>query len=162
MAAKPETIGASSPGTGSDLKAPKAKKVRADVPGNFSYTNTPGRFKDVLQAVIHAERPPAFNRDFIETVLDVKGGAVSGFPPILKRLGFLGSDNSPTELYGQFQTDSSRSSAALTGLRNGFGELFKKNIHVNKAEDGKIRDYLVQITGRKKDDPVISSILGTL
>ena len=96
------------------------------MPGNFSYTNTPGRFKDVLQAMIEAERPPTFNRDFIETVLNIKGGAVSGFPPILKRLGLLGQDNSPTELYGEFQAGSSRSAAALAGLRNGFGELLKK------------------------------------
>lgn len=93
-------------------KAVSERKSRKDVPGNFSYTNTPGRFKETLQAMIGAERPPTFNRDFIETVLNVKGGAVSGFPPILKRLGFLAQDNSPTELYGQFQADSSRSSAA--------------------------------------------------
>lgn len=142
-------------------KAVSERKSRKDVPGNFSYTNTPGRFKETLQAIIGAERPPTFNRDFIETVLNVKGGAVSGFPPILKRLGFLAQDNSPTELYGQFQADSSRSSAALAGLRNGFGELFKRNAHVHKADDAKVKDYLVQITGRKKDDPVVNAILGT-
>ena len=137
------------------------KRARKDVPGNFSYTNSPGRFKDALQAMIGAERPAVFNRDFIETVLNVKGGSVSGFPPIMKRLGFLGSDNSPTELYGQFQSDSSRSSAAFAGLKNGFGELFKRNAHAHKAGDPKIKDYLVQITGRTKDDPIVSSIIGT-
>lgn len=137
------------------------KKARKDVPGNFSYSFTPGRFKEALQAMIGAERPPSFNRDFIETVLNIKGGSVSGFPPILKRLGFLASDNSPTELYGLFQADSSRSAAALAGLKNGFAELFKRNAHVHKADDAKIKDYLVQITGRKKDDAVITAILGT-
>jgi hypothetical protein len=137
------------------------KTPRKEVPGNFSYTNTPGRFKDTLQAIISAERPPTFNRDFIETVLGIKGGTVSGYPPILKRLGFLSSDNSPTELYGQFQADSSRSYAALTGLRTGFAELFKRNAHADKAEDDKIKDYLIQITGRKKDDQILNAILGT-
>jgi hypothetical protein len=46
-------------------------------------------------------------------------------------------------------------------LRNGFAELFKRNAHVHKADDAKIKDYLVQITGRKKDDQVIGAILGT-
>ena len=142
-------------------KSGAAKAVRKEVLGNFSYTNAHGRFKDTLQAIIAAERPPAFNRDFIETVLGIKGGTVSGYPPILKRLGFLSSDNSPTELYGQFQAESSRSYAALTGLRNGFAELFKRNAHADKAEDEKLKDYLLQITGRKRDDPIIASILGT-
>lgn len=57
------------------------KRVRKEVPGSLSYTTTPGRFKDTLQAMITAERPAAFNRDFIETVLGIKGGIVSGFPP---------------------------------------------------------------------------------
>jgi hypothetical protein len=142
-------------------KAGPEKKPRKDVPGNFSYTFTPGRFKDMLQAMIGAERPPTFNRDFIETVLNIKGGTVSGFPPLLKRLGFLAADNSPAELYGQFQADSSRPGAALAGLRNGFAELFKRNAHVHRADDAKIKDYLVQITGRKKDDQVVNAILGT-
>lgn len=64
-------------------------------------------------------------------------------------------------MYGQFQADSSRSYAALTGLKNGFAELFKRNAHVDKAEDDRIKDYLIQITGRKKDDQVVSAILGT-
>lgn len=138
-----------------------AKRPRKEVPGNFSYTTTPGRLKETLQAMISAERPAAFNRDFIETVLGIKGGIVSGFPPILKRIGFLSSDNSPTELYGQFQGESSRSYAALAGLKNGFAELFKRNSHVDRAEDERIKDYLVQITGRKRDDQVIGAILGT-
>lgn len=158
MATKPAVAGAAAT---PKAAASSEKKARKDVPGNLSYTNTPGRFKDTLQAMIGAERPPVFNRDFIETVLNVKGGAVSGFPPILKRLGFLGTDNSPTELYGQFQADSSRSGAAFAGLKNGFAELFKRNAHVHKADDAKIKDYLVQITGRTKDDPIVSSILGT-
>lgn len=138
-----------------------SRRVRKEVRGNFSYTTTPGRFKDTLQAIISAERPSAVNRDFIETVLGIKGGIVSGFPPILKRIGFLSTDNSPTELYGQFQTEGSRSYAALAGLRNGFAELFKRNAHADRADDDKIKDYLVQITGRKRDDGVISAILGT-
>ena len=147
-------------GKSGSVAAPK-KRTRKEVPGNFSYTTTPGRLKDVLNALIAAERPPNFNRDFIETVLGIKGGVVTSFPPILKRIGFLNSDGSPTELYGQFQAESSRSFAALQGLKNGFAELFKRNAHADMANDEKIKDYLVQITGRKRDDGVVTAILGT-
>lgn len=142
----------------SDKPNPPKKK---EVGGNFSYTNSPGRFKDVLEALIKADRPDKFNRDFMETVLNIKGGTVSSFPPILKRLGFLNSDNTPTDLYGQFQSESGRSSAALQGLENGFAELFKRNTHIAKATDEKVKDYLVQITGRTKSDQAVKAILGT-
>lgn len=137
------------------------KRKKKEVGGNFSYTNTPGKLKETLDALIKADRPDKFNRDFIETVLNVKGGTVTGFPPILKRLGLLGADNSPTDLYGRFQSESERSAAAYKGLQNGFEELFKRNTHVVKATDDKIKDYLVQITGRTKDDHAVKSILGT-
>ena len=146
----------------SDKPVPaETSSTRREIAGNFSYSNTPNRFKETLDALIKAERPDKFNRDFIETVLGVKGGTVSGFPPILKRLGLLSQDNSPTELYGQFQSDSGRSEAAYQALKNGFAELFKRNAHVHKADDAKIKDYLVQITGRKKEDAAVSAILGT-
>jgi hypothetical protein len=135
-----------------------SRRPKKEVPGNFSYTTTPGRLKDTLQAIISAERPSVVNRDFIETVLGIKGGIVTGFPPILKRIGFLSNDNSPTELYGQFQAESSRSYAALQGLKHGFAELFKRNAHADKADDDKIKDYLVQITGRKREDSTLSAI----
>nr|WP_294850487.1 DUF5343 domain-containing protein [uncultured Sphingomonas sp.] len=144
-----------------EQKQDDSKKKKKEVGGNFSYTNSPGRFKEVLDALIKADRPDKFNRDFIETVLNIKGGTVGSFPPILKRLGFLNADNSPTDLYGMFQSDSDRSTAALQGLENGFAELFKRNTHIVKADDGKVADYLVQITGRKKEDPTVKAILGT-
>ena len=162
MATKSSTEDSSSEASNDTSAQPaKTRRTRKEVPGNFSYTTTPGRFRDTLQAMISAERPPNFNRDFIETVLDIKGGAVSAYPPILKRLGFLSQDGSPTDLYGAFQADSSRSAAALEGLKNGFGELFKRNAHAHKADDAKIKDYLIQITGRTKDDPTVGAILGT-
>ena len=60
-----------------------------------------------------------------------------------------------------FKPKSSRSYAALMGLRNGFAELFKRNAHADKADDERIKDYLVQITGRRREDSVLSAILGT-
>lgn len=137
------------------------KKARSPVAGNFSYTNSPKRFKEVLDGIIVAERPERFNRDFIEAVLNVKGGAVSGFPPILKRIQFLTSEGVPTELYDRFRSGSARGQAALEGLRNGFPELFKRNAYAHKLPEAKIKDLLVEITGRTRSDENVSAIFGT-
>lgn len=139
----------------------KSAKARRTIPGDFSYTATPGKLKTVLSNLITAERPEVFNKDFIETYLGVSGGSASPIPSILKRLGFIGSDGRPTELYAKFQTDGARPEATLEGLKRGFTELFKKNVFAHSLPEEKVKDLLVEITGLKKNEPVMAQIYGT-
>lgn len=139
-------------------KSPAAPRV---IPGNFSYTPSHGRLRDALNGIIKAERPDKVSGDFVETVLGVSGGSGRAIPPILKRIGFLSSDGTPTELYAKFQSDNGRSQAALEGLRAGFGELFKRNTYAHKLSEPEVRDLLVEITGLKKDNKTLGAILGT-
>lgn len=137
------------------------KKTQRKIPGNFSYTPTPGKLKEALENLVRAERPDKFGRTFVETVLGVKGGSAAPVTPILKRVGFVTTDGTPTDLYAKFQSEGGRSQAALEGLRNGFGELFKRNTYAHKLDENGIKDALVEITGLKRTDPVIQSIYGT-
>ncbi len=144
--------------TGSETKGAKPRRT---IPGDFSYTATPGKLKTVLTNLVAAERPEIFNKDYIETYLGLTGGSASPIPAILKRTGFVGSDGRPTDLYAKFQSDSARSDATIEGLKKGFSELFKKNTFAHSLPEDKVKDILVEITGLKKTDPVLSQIYGT-
>jgi hypothetical protein len=137
------------------------KKSQRKIPGNFSYTPTPGKLKEALENLVRAERPDKFGRTFVETVLGIKGGSAAPVTPILKRVGFVTSDGTPTDLYAKFQSEGGRGQAALEGLRNGFGELFKRNTYAHKLDENGLKDTLVEITGLKRTDPVIQCIYGT-
>lgn len=139
----------------------EAKSPPRDIPGNFPYTTSHGVFRQVLQAMIDAERPAKFSGDFLNTVLGFTGGSAAVVPPILKRTGFLSADATPTELYSRFKSEGGRSQAALDALRNGFGEIFKKNEYAHKLPEDGVKDLLVAITGLNKNDPVIRAISGT-
>lgn len=143
------------------VESAKATAARKAIPGNFSYTPSHGRLRDALNGIVRAERPDKFSGDFVETVLGVSGGSGRAIPPILKRIGFITSDGTPTELYAKFQNESARSQAALEGLRAGFGELFKRNTYAHKLSEPEVRDLLVEITGLKKDNSSLGAILGT-
>ena len=95
------------------------------------------------------------------TVLGIRGGSARPIPPILKRVGLLNSDNSPTELYSKFKSDSSRAGAALQALRNGFAEIFKRNEYAHKESDDRLRDLVVEVTGLAKTDPIVGLISNT-
>lgn len=116
----------------------------------------------MLEGIASAERPDVFNRDFLGSVLSITGGSAAATLPILKSTGFLSSDSSPTEIYSRFQTESGRANAALDALKKGYADVFRKNKFANKLDDGALKDLLVEITGLKKSDTVITSICGTM
>jgi Family of unknown function (DUF5343) len=140
---------------------PDKSKDRRTIPGNFSYTTTPGKLKTALDKIIEAERPETFNKNFVETYLGVSGGSAAPIPNILKRVGFISGEGRPTDVYARFQTDGGRAEAALEGLKAGFGELFKKNTFAHSLPEEKVKDLLVEITGLTKNDAVLRQIYET-
>jgi hypothetical protein len=117
--------------------------------------------KKALERLIEPAQPAKFNADFLENVLKLKGGSARGTIPILKKMGFLGSDGGTTDLYAKFRTESGRGAAALQALKNGFPEIFKRSEYAHTVDDGKLRDIIVEITGLKANDPVAQAIKGT-
>jgi hypothetical protein len=151
----------SSSSTGSLPADKKKRKEPRKIPGDFPYTTTPKKFLEILQAILKAERPPKFSGDFMATVLGFSGGTAAPVPPILKRVGMLNSDGSPTELYNSFRSNNGRSTAAYEALKRGYAELFKRNEYAHKLADPELRDLLVEVTGLNKNDSIISAIAGT-
>ena len=132
-----------------------------EIKGNLPYTASPGSVKSVLDAIIKAERPDKLSNTYMETIFNLTGGGARSVPPILKKMGFLQSDGAPTDLYSKFKTDSGRSQAALSGLKQAFPEIFKKNEVAHRANEEQLSDIIVEITGLKKTDPVLRHILNT-
>jgi hypothetical protein len=164
MIAQPQLRGvnmAKTPETDATETASEARKEARDIPGNLPYTTSHGVLKTVLDGIITAERPDRFSGDYLGTVLKVTGGSARSIPPILKRMGFLSSDGTPTEIYSKFKSDSGRSNAALEGLRKAFAELFRRNEFIHKADADKVRDLIVEVTGLNKNDIVVRAIAGT-
>lgn len=155
MAAKGEP---QPPPSGTVEKAPAAPRK---IPGNLPYLPASGTLKKAMERMIEPPRPPKFNADFMENVLKLKGGSARGVPPILKKMGFLTSDGTTTDLYDKFRTNSGRGQATLQGLRNGFPEIFKRSEYAHTVDDGKLRDIVLEITGLKGNDPVAKAIKGT-
>lgn len=129
--------------------------------GNLPYTTSIGVFKRALQKITESERPPKFNKDYLNTVLGISGGASMPVIPILKKTGFIEENGNPTALYAEFQTDGGRSAAAYQALRNGFAEIFKRNTYAHKADKEKIVDTIVAITGLAKSDRIVGFIYNT-
>ncbi|MBA3448024.1 MAG: DUF5343 domain-containing protein [Pseudaminobacter sp.] len=138
------------------VEAPNAsneKIERREIKGGIPYTTATGTFKKALEGIIAAERPDKFSLNFMDTILGIRGGAARAVPPLFKKMQFLAPDGTPTPLYSKFKTEGGRSQAAYEGLRNAFGELFKRNEYIYRADESVIRDGLVRDNGLKKKRP---------
>jgi hypothetical protein len=145
----------------SAAEAGKTKAARKVIKGNLPYTPSPGVFKKTLEGIVTAGQPERFTSNFMDTMLGVSGGSSRYVPPLLKKMGFLTSDGSPTDLYTSFRTEGSRSVAAYTGLKNAFAELFQRNEFIHKANEPEVRDNIVAITGLTKSDVYVNYIWST-
>jgi hypothetical protein len=85
----------------------KTKATKKVIKGNLPYTQAPGVFKKTLEGIITAGQPERFTSNFMDTVLGVTGGSARFVPPLLKKMGFLTSDGTPTDLYSSFRTEGS-------------------------------------------------------
>ena len=137
------------------------KAARRKIPGGLPYTSSPGVLRRVLEKIPTSEKPGIFNTDFLGTVMGATGGAARPIIPILKATGLLNQTGAPTELYAQFQTDAGRPTAALQALRNGFGEIFRRNQYAHRADDATLVDVIVAITGLPKKEAIVRYILAT-
>lgn len=137
------------------------KIARRKIPGGLPYTSSPGVLRRVLEKIPTSEKPGIFNNDFLSTVMGATGGAARPIIPILKATGLLNQTGAPTELYAQFQTEAGRPAAALQALRNGFGEVFRRNQYAHRADEAALIDVIVAITGLPKKEAIVRYILTT-
>lgn len=137
------------------------KSPRRKVQGNLPYMTNHGRIKPVLEKMITAAKPDRLTQDYLDKIFGLPAGTYKTVLPILRRVGLIGADGAPTQLYDRFRSDDGRPGAAYKALETGFPELFKRSEHVYAANDAKLSDTIAEATGLGKGDPIVAAIRGT-
>ncbi len=115
------------------------------------YMATPGTIPKILTKIQEAKKPDKFTQDFLETKLGFAGGNSKAIIPLLKRMGFLNSDGTPTSLYDRFRNVTTQGAAAAEGMRKYAGDLTKD----------KLKALIVEVTGAAHDDRTVELALST-
>lgn len=123
------------------------------------YVTAHGNITKALEKIQAASTPPRFTHDFLATKLGMSGGSARPVVPFLKRIGFIASDGTPTDLYKQFRgTDAQRGAAAAKGLHEGYAPLYEVNEYAHELDETKLKALAVQVTGEEKDSNTITLI----
>jgi Family of unknown function (DUF5343) len=119
------------------------------------YINAYGNIGKALVKIRTAATPDRFSQDFLEKTLGMGGGGSRPLIPLFKRIGFLGSDGTPTELYKQFRNSDLSSGAMARALKIGYAPLYEMDEEVHKRDSAKIKNLVVQATGSEASAPSV-------
>jgi hypothetical protein len=125
------------------------------------YMLSPGVIPKILSKIQEARRPDRFTQDFLETKLGHGGGSARAIIPLLKRMGFLQSDGTPTDLYNKFRNAETQSAAMAIGIRQAYQELFDRNEYVYDLTREKLTSLVTEMTGLEKDNRASQAMVAT-
>lgn len=125
------------------------------------FINSTGLIGKIFEKIQQAKVPPRYTQDFQSTVLGYGSGSARPFIPFLKRLGFIQSDGTPTEIYTKFRNADSSGAAMASAMRYGFADVFQKNEFAHALTDDKLKNLIVEVTGKEPGDGTVTAIVGS-
>lgn len=125
------------------------------------FMNSTGLITKILTKIQEAQEPERYTQDFQGTVLGYGSGSARPFIPFLKRLGFLEADGRPTEVYRRFRNADTAPSAMADAMRIGYKDLYKRNEYCHKLGNDKLRNLIVEVTGRERNAGSVTAIVGS-
>jgi hypothetical protein len=125
------------------------------------FMNATGLVTKIFDKIISASQPERFTQDFLKTKLGYDSGSSRPFIPLLKRLGFISTDGTPTPLYSKFRNEQERSKAMAQAIRHGYKEVFERNEYAHDLEKNKFKNLIIEMTGLEPGDAMVNAIVGT-
>lgn len=131
------------------------------MPAQLPYMVAPGLIPKIMTKIEEAKRPDRFTQDFLGTKLGHPSGSAKPIIPLLKRMGFLNSDGTPTKLYDRFRNIQTQKAAVAQGIRNAFAELFERNKYAGDLPKEKLKSLVMEVTGGAHDDKTVECSVST-
>ncbi|RUV18024.1 DUF5343 domain-containing protein [Mesorhizobium sp. M7A.F.Ca.MR.245.00.0.0] len=132
------------------------------MPATLPYLSAPGSIKTAFEKIKAAATPERVTGDFVTTKLQLKGGTGAAMLPFLKRIGFVASDGSPTDLYKQFRNNMTDKSAVAAAIKHGYKPLSDANEYFYDLSDSALLSLILQVTGAAAEGQVPKLTLSTL
>lgn len=129
---------------------------------NLPYSTSVGTLENLLEKIKTASVPERVTQDFVSTKLAMKGGTAMSCIPFLKKMGFVASDGTPTDLYREFRNPKKSRLAVGKAFRKLYERLYEMNEYLHDALDQDILGLIVECTGGEKDSGVTKYTLTTL
>lgn len=129
------------------------------------YTSSTGLLKELFKKIQEAPPPPRFSLDFLFSNLKFKkSGATNSFIPFLKRIGFLSSDGTPTEIYKKFRNPNSKvSGSAMTeAIKIGYSDLYNRNEYWHNLNKNEFKNFIIEVLELDAKNSIVNFMTSTV
>ncbi|BDV31566.1 DUF5343 domain-containing protein [Microbacterium terricola] len=99
----------------------------------------------ILDKIRSAGTPPKFTHDFLKSTLGFGSSNDRAMVKVLRSLGFISADGTPTQRYNEFKGDPGK--ALATGLREGWPDLFMADQKVYEKSVSQVQGIVKTVTG---------------
>jgi hypothetical protein len=118
--------------------------LSAEYPYLTSVKNLPA----MLEKIKTAGAPPKFTHEFLKTNLGFSSSSDRTIVGVLKKLGFLTADGTPTARYNEFRDTTKSGRAMAVGLREGWAEIFLSDQLAYTRSTGELTGIFKSVTGK--------------
>lgn len=126
------------------------------------YVTAAGNIRKALEGIISAATPERVTQDFVKTILQIPGGSGDQMTSYLKKIGFAGSDGTPTELYRQFRNQGTRGQAAVAALRKAYEPLYRRNEYMHELPEAKLKGLIIEETGAEEGSSSVTCVMSAV
>lgn len=120
----------------------------AEAPPYLPSTKNLGAIFDKIRV---AGTPPRFTYDFLKANLGFPSSNDRGVITILKRLGFLSADGTPTQRYNDYRHATRGDMALAFGLREGWKDLFLSDERAFERTQPQLTELFKSTTGKNEE-----------
>jgi len=129
------------------------------------YVSATGLLQELLKKIQEAPPPARFSGDYLFSGLKFKkSGSTIPFIPFLKRLGFISSDGTPTDIYKKFRNpDKKVSGQAMAEAFNiAYGELYARNEYWYRLGAAELKNFLIEVLEVEPKNAALSILIRTI
>jgi len=129
------------------------------------YVGATGLLQELFKKIQQAPPPTRFSQDFLFSNLKFKkSGSTIPFIPFLKRIGFLGNDGTPTDLYKQFRNPDSKISgqAIAKALKFAYSDLYARNEYWHLLAKENLKNFLVEVLEVDAKNDALKKLIYTI
>lgn len=120
------------------------------MPAEFPYMNSVKNVPAILSRIQEAGAPPKFTVEFLKSSLGFSSSNDRGILAILKKLGFLAEDGTPTDRYHEYRHGQQGRAALASGLRDGWSALFLADQKANERTATQLTELFKSVTGKSE------------
>jgi len=125
-----------------------------------SYLTSTKNTEKIFAAIQAAKAPERFNQKFLEN-LEFKSSSDRLVIPVLKSLGFITGDGTPTERYYAYLDQTRASHVLAEAIREAYSDLYQVNRRAHEMSKSEVQNKLKTLTQGKMSDGVIDDMAST-